>query len=307
MGSRLFIGVGNNNNGTSYDGARLFFQEGRFKGSLMVAKPLTIKRSDWNSSRDTPWLTGAVVAIDQLPGRQTLEVGVYSQHARASQPGGSRDLWGMALRLLSNRSHAPWDWELEAAYQGGHFDRAGIKVDQQAWLFFGKLGYRLSDVAWQPRLGLELHYSPGDSDPRDVRSKTWNLWYMGGMHARVGRMDLVSVRNLQSLGATLNARPSKQLNLGAAVYQHFLDTSADFFYPAGGGGRNGGGFGLNPDFSRRLGTEINFTAKYDIRKDLSLYLEAGTFLRGRYINQSLAAVGGARNANYLQVNLTYHF
>lgn len=67
-------------------------------------------------------------------------------------------------------SHDGWDWDVEALYQFGDFGEADIR----AWTAASVLGYRLSDVAWQPRLALSANVASGDRDPTDNRLQTFN-------------------------------------------------------------------------------------------------------------------------------------
>jgi hypothetical protein len=304
-GTRLLIGNSNNNNGQVFDALRLAGKLSAVQLDGFVGKQVRAKRTDWNSSTDSP-VVAALWAGHGL-GQQRVEWMVSHINGSASAAGGEREVWAYGVRLRSSKAHAPWDWDVEALGQIGDIGSGASARQLRAYLVRASGGYTFSDVAMRPRLSIEGYWSPGDNDRGDATVRSWQRWYSGGNHGRLGRMDLVGWQNIRSVGLYGTATPAQGWTAGFAVLKNRLDDERDLFHANNGRGRSGDGYGSGNGYGRDLGWELNATLKWAANDNWEVYAEAGKYFAGDYQKASLEALGGSRDPWFLQLNVTFRY
>ncbi|MEM7673102.1 MAG: alginate export family protein, partial [Verrucomicrobiota bacterium] len=307
-GSRLVVGTPNYRNGRSFDAVQFRMDKESYKLSAAVGRQVERDRSQLNSSVDQPWI--ATLFLDSpASGRDGLSWdSILAFKHRDADAGMPIDVGTWGVRIKSPKSHRPWFWSAEAAYQFGSVSRGVERLDHTAWAFNGRIGRRFNNLEWKPNFSVEYFHSPGDGNPNDGKNETWDLMFFGGGHPRAGRMDLTGWRNIQYLSFTAKAKPHKTLTLGASQTGFWLESDQDGFYgQAGGAPRNGNGYGIRPGAPSDLGWETMIWANWKHASGFSLLIEAGNFSVGDYIEDSLSDSGGARNAQLVSITGTFRF
>jgi hypothetical protein len=120
-------------------------------------------------------------------------------------------------------------------------------------------------------------------------------------------MDFLSLQNIHDVRGIFQLRPLARLSIALEGHGFWLADTHDYFYNVAGVPRTTGGYGIHPNYSSFLGTEVDLIAGYALTRFAQLEAGYGHFFTGRYIDQSLAATGGSKDANYvyLQLNLIF--
>ena len=93
----------------------------------------------------------------------------------------------------------------------------------------------------------------------------------------------------------------------------WLADTHDSFYTNKGARRGGlaptagAGYGINPNFSSYVGSEIDLVATYAFKRFASLQAGSGHFFVGDYVKSSLAGIGGTRDATFVYAQFTLNF
>ena len=308
FGSRLIVGTPNYRDGRSYDAVHLKLKGERHTLNAAIGRQVERDRASFNLSSSQPWM--AAIFLDS-PASHDDHLSWDSTLAFKHQNTDSRnpiDIGTWGIRLKSPKSISPWFWSAEAAYQFGSINRSNERLDHAAWLFQGRIGRKFADLPGSPTITLEYLHSPGDSDSNDGKSETWDLMFFGGAHPRSGRMDLTGWRNIQYLALTTQAKPYQGVTVGASTTGYWIENTQDGFYAQGGNSpRNRNGYGIRPEASKDIGWEFMLWAKWKHKAGFSLLIEAGHFAVGDYVEESLAASGGAENAQLLSITGGYKF
>jgi hypothetical protein len=201
-----------------------------------------------------------------------------------------------------------FDYTVEGAYQFGDFAPTATspRLNQDAFAVTVQGGYTFVNAPAKPRLGFEYAYSTGDSNPNDGTHGTFDNLFPTN-HKFYGYMDFISWQNIQDARGIFQLRPCSRLSIALEGHGFWLADTHDYFYNVGGVPRTTGGYGIHPNYSNFLGTELDLIAGYALARFAQLEAGYGHFFNGQYIQQSLAATGGSRDANwvYLQLNLIF--
>jgi len=126
-------------------------------------------------------------------------------------------------------------------------------------------------------------------------------------------MDIFSWQNDQILRFMGSIKPTEALTLAADYRLIWLADTHDSFYTNKGARRGGlaptagAGYGINPNFSSYVGSEIDLVATYTINRYASLQAGIARFFVGDYVKSSLAGIGGAQDATFVYVQFTHDF
>ncbi|MES1169050.1 MAG: alginate export family protein, partial [Oleiharenicola lentus] len=235
---------------------------------------------------------------------------------------GAQDLYTAGLRIKSKPlAYGAWDYGIEAMHQFGNRTAvapaatvaaalAAPRLKQDAYALVLQGGYTWTEHTWQPRVGLLYSYASGDKSATDGGSETFQNLF-ATTHLHYGYMDLNSLQNLHDLRAVFTVKPRANISLAAEVHYQFLDRTTDFWYNVGAVPRNfttaavgsGGGYRINPAYSRQLGTEVDLVAAWTFKPYAQIEAAVAHYYRGDYIKQSLAAVG-SKDSGYVYIQLT---
>lgn len=134
--------------------------------------------------------------------------------------------WSVGARLFG--ASKAWDWNWEAAVQGGRFGDAGIR----AWSLATDTGYTFEGVAGRPRLALLLAAASGDKDPGDNRLGTLNAFYPRGNY--FGDEATLGPRNFFNIHPALGMRIAPGVQLNASLDFFWRHSTRDGVYAPNG-------------------------------------------------------------------------
>uniref|UniRef100_UPI003527F1A2 alginate export family protein n=1 Tax=Bradyrhizobium sp. (strain ORS 278) TaxID=114615 RepID=UPI003527F1A2 len=183
-----------------------------------------------------------------------------------------------------------FDWDLEAMGQAGSVGSKQIR----AWGAGARAGYTFADVAWQPRIGLQLDGASGDRHPGDGTIETFNPLFPNGYYFTLA--GFTGYTNLIHVKPSLTLKPTDALSFMAAIGLQWRATTADAIYvqpnvalaaTAGRGSRWSGAYA-------QLRADCRFNA------NLTGALEAVHY----EIGDTLRRAGG-HDSNYIGIELKY--
>lgn len=327
---RLIGAFGWNNIGRTFDAAKVRWQNVWFGVDLFASRPVIPQNGVFDVPNDHDFFSGFYATSLKVP-RNILDLYFLARNsspqAAAAVPSpqfpqpSARDIYTIGFRLKSRPGEfGPWDYSLESAYQFGNFvdKRPGLntptaRLDQSAYMVAAQAGYTFADLWATPRLGLEYDFSSGDRNPFDNQHETFDNLFPTN-HKFYGYMDFVSLQNIHDIRASLTLKPTTRLSLAIEGHGFWLADTHDSFYNVAGAARGGTaptpgtGYGVNPGYSRFVGTEIDAVASYAVTRFAQVEAGYGHFFAGDYIQQSLSNPNfGSQAANfvYAQVNINF--
>jgi len=321
-GDQHMIGNGDwSSTARSFDAAKLRYETADFWLDAFAGRVVVPYDNHFNVSNDYDTLYGLYGSTKKLVSWQDTQFYFLSRDASSkalnatapSVPGNpttARHIQTLGSRWTSLPGElAGWDYSLEAALQFGSIVQANARRDQQAYAVFTSGGYTFTDTWGSPRLGAGYDFGSGDSNPNDGKNQTFDNLF-GTNHRFYGSMDLFCERNMQIPRLCASIKPVKQLNLSTEYLMFWLANTNDVLYPESGSGRKGNGYGLHPNFSSYVGSEVDLVATYTFTQDCELQLGGGHFFAGKYIRQSVDSVatnGGSSDANWCYVQTRLKF
>jgi hypothetical protein len=318
-GEERLIGAFNwNNIGRSFDAAKVRWQNEWFGADFFAGHPVIPQDGKFDVDNTHDWLSGVYATSTKIPAN-ILDVYFLARNASRQaidevsspqfpQPT-ARDIYTVGGRVKSKAGDlGNWDYSAEGAYQFGDFaaTATSARLTQDAFMFVLQGGYTFADLWATPRLGLEYDYGSGDGNPADGKHGTFENLFPTN-HKFYGSMDLVSLQNIQDAGINLTLKPTPRMSVAVMGNALWLANTHDNFYNVAGAPRAAGGYGVNPGFSSFVGTELTVIAGYAVTRFAQLEAGYGHFFTGRYIDQSLAGVGGATDANFAYVQASINF
>jgi hypothetical protein len=318
-GDERLVGAGNwNNIGRAFDAAKVRWQNDWFSADFFSGRPVVPEDGVFDQANDYDFLSGVYATSLKVP-KHILDFYFLARNAtRAAnsvvpspqlpQPT-ARDIYTIGGRLKSSPGElGNWDYSMEGAYQCGNFatNTTSARLTQNTFMFSVQGGYTFTNLWAAPRLGVEYNYSAGDSNPHDGTHGTFDNLFPTN-HKYYGYMNFCSLQNIQDLHSFLQVKPTRHLSAALEGHNFWLANSHDYFYTASGTPRTSGGYGIHPNYSTYLGSELDVTAAYTITRCAQLEAGYGHFFTGQYIQQSLANNGGAQDANWFYTQLTLTF
>ncbi|MCX6898849.1 MAG: alginate export family protein [Verrucomicrobia bacterium] len=323
-GDQRFIGNSDwGNPGRTFDAIKLRFTNEVFWVDAFAARVVVPYQGhfDENNSYDT--FSGIYASSQKLVSWQETQFFILSRNAGPEAvsasafdvpgtPSTARDLFTFGFRFKSLPGRlGGWDYSLEAAGQLGTIYNSTSKkrLDHQAYGVFAAAGYTWTNLWASPRLGVGYDVGSGDADSTDGESGSFDNLF-GTNHAIYGMMDLLCERNAHIPRMSASLTPLKNLKLSADYRVYYLYDTHDALYPMSGSGRNGNGYGIHPTYDSFVGTELDLVASYNFKAWWNVQAGYGHFFVGDYIKQSVGSVaanGGAVDANFVYVQTTFSF
>ncbi len=212
----------------------------------------------------------------------------------------------------------PWDYTFDLMGQFGNFldTRPGApthRLDHGAYAFIANAGYSFTNCPAKPRLALEYAFGSGDGDPTDDSHGTFDNLYPTN-HKFYGYADFASLQNLHDVRAILRLEPTPRLSVALEAHLFWLAQTTDNFYAVNGSPRGGTsptpgtGYGINPDYSNALGSEVDLVAGYALTRFANLEAGYAHFFTGDYLDSSLSHPNfGSRDADFLYLQVLLKF
>jgi hypothetical protein len=311
------------NFGRTFDAARVRFEAPQYWAEAFIARPVQIKRHDFDDSDSADNLGGVYFSTTLLP-KQTTDLYVFYRDKDDNQPDldpanrvDPQGTWNgpagryatIGARVKSQAGQlSGFDYTAEVAYQVGQIfqtNKSTRRLEQQAVAVHASGGYTAEEVLWKPRFGLEYDYASGDRNPTDGDSQSFQNLFPSN-HDKYGFMDEFSWRNIHDLRAQVNVHPTKALDLELDYHAFWLADTHDYWYRSNGystlrtrtpDGRDVRTIGA----SNFAGHEIDLTATYDFSKNVKLQTGYSHFFAGEY----LADTGPADDADFGYIMTTF--
>jgi hypothetical protein len=310
-----------NNIGRVFDAAKVRYENRGFWIDAFASRVVLPDPDEFNEANDYDFLSGIYASSRALLPKNETQIYFLARNVSPESPAAigtglpafmtgatARDIYTLGLRVKSSPGEfGAWDYDAEIAGQLGNFkSAAGRRLDHEAFAAHVAGGYTWTNLFGKPRVGLEYNYATGDSDPTDGKHQTFdNL--LPTNHKFYGYMDFVSWQNIHNARVTGSLKPLRNLVLTLDYHAFWLAAENDFFYQASGTPRNSGGYGINANAGSYVGSEIDFIATYNILKGAALQAGYGHFFVGDYVKNSLPATGGAKNADWVYLQMTLNF
>jgi hypothetical protein len=317
-----------NNIGRVFDAAKVRWQNSLFSADAFVSKVVLPDDNQLNTWNDYNVFSGVHLSTKKIPKTLTEvyffarneEVGVATAQAGAVLPfqtaaPAARDIYTLGARFKSNPGDfGSFDYTIEGAYQFGDWQGAvnGAHLDHKAYAFMANVGYTIPETSTMPRFALEYAFGSGDSDPGDGNHETFDNLYPTN-HKFYGYMDFLSWQNLHDVRAIFSIKPTPRLSVSLEGHMFWAADTADNIYNAGGVARGAGatagtGFGRNPSYDSKLGSEVDLVAGYALNKFTALEAGYGHFFVGDYIKQTWSSPAtGAKDADWFYVQAVVRF
>lgn len=323
------------NNARTFDAAKLRWQNAVFGLDVWTGGVVYNEHNHLNQSNPQDHFSGAYFNFPTLAKHETVDAYLLARNvargiatdnwsgiAAPFRFPGAQDLYTAGIKLKSKPlAYGAWDYGVELMYQFGNRTAvfpattvaaalAAPRLDQKAYAAVLQGGYTWASQAWKPRLALLYSYASGDRDSTDGQSNTFQNLF-ATTHLFYGYMDLNSLQNLHDVRLAYTVKPKPNLSLAVETHFQSLDRTTDYWYNVAGVPRNftgaavgsGGGYRLNPSYSRNLGTEVDLVAAWAFKPYAQIETAVAHYYRGDYIKQSLA-VAGSKDASYYYVQLT---
>ncbi len=305
-----------------FDAAKLRFENEDFWVDGFVSRVVLVDDNNFNEANDYDFFSGIYASTRTIIPKQETELYFLSRNVGNGSPtaigaglpalltGASpRDIYTFGLRVKSLPGQFNgWDYEAELAAQAGRFKKtaASASLEQQAMAAHAAGGHTWSKVWGTPRVGVEYNYASGDSNATDKKHGTFDNLFPTN-HKFYGNMDFVSWQNIHNARLSTSLKPLPKLTLTADFHAFWLADTRDNFYQVNGAPRTTGGYGIKPNASSFVGTELDIIGTYALTRQTSLQAGFGHFFSGGYAQDSLATVGGAADANFGYVQMAFNF
>lgn len=284
----------------TFDAAKLRYAAEAWSLDLFAASVVTIdddgfNRSDWIDSEATrdqifSGLYFSTTAVEA----HTLDA--YALYLHENPTAGDTDFATLGLRVKADAAKlGGWEYDMEAAAQVG--DLRGSDLESVAVHAGG--GYTWLDSAWKPRLYAEYNFASGDGDADDDEIGTFQNLFPTN-HKFYGAMDLFSWQNMHQPGVAIQASPARGVSVKVDYALFWLADTNDAWYRANGTTTVRP---IKPGADRFVGSEIDLTVSWKVRKELALTAGYSHFFAGDY----LAASGANDDADFGFVMATLDF
>ncbi|MBL9198862.1 MAG: alginate export family protein [Opitutaceae bacterium] len=324
-----------NNNARTFDALKVRWQNPLFGVDLFTGGVVYNDSRNLNKSNSQDHFSGAYFNFPTLLKNEITEAYLLARNVERGiatddwrgvpapfRFPGAQDTYTAGLRVKSKpNAYDPFDYAFELMQQFGNRTAvfpatapaaalAAPRLDHRAYAFVGQAGYTWTESTRQPRLAFIYSYGSGDKSATDTKSGTFQNLFPTN-HLFYGYMDLSSLQNLHDFRVAYTLKPTTTSVIALEGHAHFLGRTSDFWYNVAGVPRNfagaavgsGGGFRINPAYSKHVGNELDLVAAWTFKPHAQIEAAACRYFRGDYVKQSLASVG-SKDATYFYVQLT---
>jgi hypothetical protein len=289
----------------SFDAAKLRYENDTFWVDVFGSRPVISDDHNFNVPDDYDWFSGIYASSRTLLPKHEAQLYFFSRNTSPGAVVAPRDIYTLGTRMKSLPGQFDgWDYGLEVAGQLGSMNLGGKRLDHAALAGSIGGGYTWTAQSTAPRVGLEYNYASGGDDP--TKSEAFDNLYPTN-HKHYGYMDFIGWKNIHNPRLMASYKATKKLTLTGDYHVFLLADAGDFFYAQSGAARTTNGYGRNPGYSNFAGSELDIEGAYAVNSWSVFKAGYGHFFIGDYIKQSKAAVGGAKDADWIYMQLTFNF
>ena len=332
-GDERLIGASDwNNLGRTFDAVKLRWEEkawwlDAFASSVVVPERGSYNQSDFFNGNETgrEQIFSGLYFSTTAVGPQTTDLYVLHLHENANprfaqNPLGDTNFFTLGLRVKSKpgafahtapepMGKGPGDGKptppkpLGFDYDGEFAFQTGDVKGRDLTAFAAHVGAGCTfDISWKPRLGAEYNFASGDSDPLDREVETFQNLFPTN-HKLYGYADFFSWQNIHNAALSLKAQPCKAVTAQVDYHAFWLASTDDSWYRANGVTTVRPLTPAARAADNYVGSEIDFTVTWNVRKELAIQAGYSHFFAGGYLRDT----GASDDANfgYVQASLTF--
>ncbi|MGE3143141.1 MAG: alginate export family protein [Hyphomonadaceae bacterium] len=229
LGAKRFFALRDGTNiSRAYDGALLDYAGPKLRVRAFAIHPVRIGFDPFDDSTERALSVFGVYATYSRRPDEGVDLYAFETDKNRSfyaQGVGGETRYTLGARFFD--AHAPFDWDLEIAGQGGHFKDQDIA----AWMAAGTAGYRFENARWAPRLGVRATIASGDSDPADGAMETFNPFFADIY--LLGQASLIAPLNYAAVQPSVELRLSPNASLLVRTDWFWRLETADAIYLGG--------------------------------------------------------------------------
>jgi hypothetical protein len=299
-GDQRVFGPGNwgNTGRFSWDAAMLKVNTKWIESDIWVGSYLRYKSNEWPDPHVDDFMTLVnYTQVKDLPLRldvfYVLKRDTSGTITSESTPGDLRShtlgfqAEGKAFKILDGG----------ATYVRQFGKQGGDKVRAQG--FSGKLGVTLP-LAWTPRIGAQLTWGSGDSNPSDGIHGTFDGVYGGRDIYFYGYLNLFFWANLYDSEIDVRLRPLRNIEINSEYHHFALAEAKDAWYSTGLQAQRRDPSGQS---GRNLGDEIDTHVSWTTSKHWEIMAGYGHFFPGPFV----AKTGPSARANWYCLQTTFNW
>ncbi|GMR04466.1 MAG: alginate export family protein [Thermodesulfobacteriota bacterium] len=321
---RLIGAFGWNNNGRSFDAAKLTYGSDAVDIDLFASKIKETSSAAVNGGAggDDDQDFYGIYATIKAVANNTIDVyalllrdsnssGAFGQGSAFGNTtlGGSIDgtstLWTYGARIKGK--YKAIDYTLEVPFQSGSIDTTTANYDINAWAAALKGGYTLP-TPMKIRIGAEYALASGDDDPNDTDLNTFSNLFPTN-HGHYGFADQQGWRNMKSWNVNATAQVNSQLKLYVAYWNFKLNEEKDGWYSAGQWNNSTSGFraASSTNTEDQVGSEIDLVATYKYNSSVTAQLGWSRFFTGDFLDQSTNIGSAAEDMDFAYLQIISNF
>lgn len=307
FGAERLIGPADwSNQRKNHDGVRVTLVTGDNQLDGFVTRPVEVDRYEFDDAINTTVFAGLYDSLKLpqfMPGSKTKVEAYVLYVERKGQTIGNDGSGREKRYTLGGRMTAapkPFDYDVEADYQGGSF--AG--EDIQAYSLASEVGYHFDHVAFQPRAFLGFDIASGDRSAGG-RMQTFDQIYPSG-HTYFGYMDFIGRQNIIDLHPGFDFKIAEHhkyvenMTLRAEYHQFWRQSTTDSIYDTSGAVIRANSTNTS---ARNIGSEIDLLLRWQIDHHLSSYFGYSHFFHGSYIQDT----GPHKDVDFTYAAVQYTF
>ncbi len=231
-GAQRLVGSGDwANIRRQFEGVLARIKSGDWSTDIFMTSPMVVNddhKDKANTSRDFEGVY-STLKIDANTGLDLYGLRFDEDGHAFTDSNGS--LGGQDCRTVGARywgKQDAMDYEAEVGHQFGNFGSDGIDASMAT----ARAGWTLESEC-KPRVGIDLDWASGDSDPTDGTRETWNQLF-ASTHPFFGYLDLIGRQNIISVMPSVSCKVGDTATFRASYSDFHLANDHDSLYGTNG-------------------------------------------------------------------------